>query len=82
MQNFTKSPQFLLEVEKALVLVFEVTSMQEASGTCVYTEIVWEPLRLELNNTFSPEHVTDLYVLGNGMWSVAVDKFCVVRKKF
>ena len=60
------------------VLVFDLTSMQDATENCHYPELVGEPLRLELNFTFPPEHVTELIVLGERMSSVAVDKFAVV----
>ena len=40
-----------------------------------------EPLSLELNFSFPLEHVTELIVLGERMFSVAVDKFGVVGKK-
>ena len=60
------------------VLVFDLTSMQDATEICHYPELVGEPLRLELNFTFPPKHVTELIVLGKRMSSVAVDKFGVV----
>ena len=62
------------------VLVFDLTSMQDATENCQYPELVGEPLRLELNFTFPLEQVTELIVLGEGMSSVAVDKFGVVGK--
>ena len=62
------------------VLVFDLTSMQGATGNCHYPELVREPLRLELNFTFPLEHVTELIVLGERMSSVAVDEFGVVGK--
>ena len=49
------------------VLVFELTSMQDAREICYYPELVGEPLRLELNFTFPLEHVTELIVLGERM---------------
>ena len=60
------------------VLVFGLTSMQDATENCHYSELVGEPLRLELNITFPLKHVTGLMVLGERMLSVAVDKFDVV----
>ena len=63
------------------VLVFDLTSMQDATENCRYPELVGEPLRLELNFTFPLEHVTELIVLGERMSSVAVDKFSVIGKK-
>ena len=62
------------------VLVFDLTSMQDAFENCHYPKLFGEPLRLELNFTFPLEHVTDLIVLGERMSSVAVDKFGVVGK--
>ena len=62
------------------VVLFDLTSMQDATENCHYPELVWEPLRLELNFTFPLEHVTELIVLGERMSSVAVDKFGVVGK--
>ena len=64
------------------VLVFHLSSMQDATENCHYPELVGEPLRLELNSTFPLEHVTELIVLGERMSSVAVDKFCVAGKNF
>ena len=62
------------------VLVFDLTSTQDATGSFHYSELVGEPLRLELNFTFTLEHVTELIALGERMCSVAVDKFGVVGK--
>ena len=60
------------------VLVFDLTSMQDATENCYYPELVGELLRLELNFTNPLENVTELIVLGERMSSVAVDKFGVV----
>ena len=62
------------------VLVFDLTSMQDATENFHYPELVGEPLRLELKFTFPLEHVTELIVLGERMSSVAGDKFGVVGK--
>ena len=62
------------------VLVFDLTSMQDATENCHYPELVGEPLRLELNFTNPLENVTELIVLGERMSSVAVDKFGFVGK--
>ena len=66
--------------KKHHVLVFDLTSMQDATENCQYPELVGEPLRLELNFTFPVEHVTEFFVLGERMSSVAVDKFGAVGK--
>ena len=63
------------------VLLFDLTFMQDATEKCHYPELVGEPLRLELNFTFPPEHVTELIVLGERVSSVAVDKFGLIGKK-
>ena len=62
------------------VLVFDLTSMQDATENCHFLELVGEPLRLELSFTFPLEHVTELIVLGERMSSVADDKFGVAGK--
>ena len=46
------------------VLVFDLTSMQDATVNCHYPELVRGPLRLELDFTFPLEYVTELIVLG------------------
>ena len=46
------------------VLLFDLTSMQDATENCHYPELVGVPLMLELSFTFSIEHVTELIVLG------------------
>ena len=56
------------------VLVFDLTSMQDATENCHYPQLSGEPLRLELNFTFPLEHVTQLIVLRERLSSVAVDK--------
>ena len=62
------------------VLVFELTSMQDATEICHYLELVGEPLRLELKFTQPLEDVTELIVMGERMSSVAFDRFGVVGK--
>ena len=68
------------DVKDHYVMVFDVTSMQDATESCHYPESVGEPLRLELTFTNPLENITKLIVLGERMSSVAVDKFGVVRK--
>ena len=62
------------------VLVFDLTSMQDATENCPYPELIGEPLGLELSFTQPLENVTELIELGERMSSVAVDKFAVVRR--
>ena len=54
--------------------------MQDATENCHYSELVGEPLRVELYFTHPLENVTELIVLGERMSSVAVEKFGTVRK--
>ena len=61
-------------------LVFDLTSMQDATETCHYPELVGKPLRLELIFNKPLENGTELIVLVERMSSVAVDKFGVVGK--
>ena len=62
------------------VLLFDFTSRQDAAENCHYPELFGEPLKLELNFTHPLENVTELIVLGEGMSSIAVNKFGVVGK--
>ena len=59
------------------LLVFDLTSMQDATKDCHYPKEVAEPLGLQLNFTYPLEHVTEVIVLWEPMSSVAVDKFGV-----
>ena len=68
------------KLEDHYVLVFDLTSMQDATENFHYPELVREPPRLELNFTFPLKHVIELIVLGERMSSVAVDRFGVVGK--
>ena len=62
------------------VLVFHLTSIQDATEHCHYPELIGEPLRLELDFSSSLEKVTEFIVLRERMSFVAVDKFGVVGK--
>ena len=74
-------PSILIDkLKDHYVIVFDLTSMQDATENCHYSDLVEEPMRLELNFTYPLEHVTELIVLGERMSSVAVDKFGVVGK--
>ena len=62
------------------VLVFDLTSLKDATENCDYPKLVGEPLRLEVNFTQLLENVTELSVMGERMSSVAVNNFAVVGK--
>ena len=68
--------------EDHYVLMFDSTSMQDATENCHYPEIVGEPLRLELNFTFPLEHVTELILVGEPMSSVAVTSLVLLEKTY
>ena len=63
------------------VLVFDLTSMQDATELCYYPALIGEPLRLELYFSSPLEYFTEVIVLGKPRSSVAVDKFSVVGKE-
>ena len=63
------------------VLVFDLTSLQDATESFHCPELVGEPLRLELIFTHPLENVTELIVLGERMSSFAVEKFGVVGSR-
>ena len=62
------------------VLLFGLTSMQDASENCHCPELFGEPLKPVLIFAFPLEHVTELIVLGERMSSVAVHTFRVYGK--
>ena len=63
------------------VLVFDLTSMQDATKQCHQPGLVGQTLKLELIFTFPLEDVTDIIVLGERICLVAVDKFGAFEKK-
>ena len=63
------------------VLLFDLTSRQDATEHCHYPGLIGEPLRLELHFGSPLENVTKVIVLGERMSCVAGDKFGVVGKK-
>ena len=62
------------------VLVLDLTSTQGAAENFNYPELVGEPLTLELNFNVPLEQVTEVYLLGERMSSVAVAKFGAVGR--
>ena len=62
------------------VLVFDLTSVHDATENCHYTELVGEPLRLERNVTNPLDDVTELIVLGERMSSVAVTSLVLLER--
>ena len=62
------------------ILVFDLTSMQDATEHFHYPDLIGEAVKLELYFSSHLENVTEVFVLGERMSSVAVDKFVVVGK--
>ena len=62
------------------VLLFDLTSIHDATEKFHYPELVGDPLRLDIKFTFPLEHVTELIVMEKQTSSVAVDKSGVVGK--
>ena len=62
------------------VLIFDWTSLQDATENCHYPELVREPLRLELNFNPPGEHFTERIALRERKFLVAFDEFAVVGK--
>ena len=62
------------------VLVFDLSSMQDATENCDYPEIVGEPLRLELKFNQPLANVTELIVLAGRMSSFAVYKLVLLER--
>ena len=56
------------------VVVFNLTSMQDAAENCHYPDLVADVLWLELNFIFLRDHVAELIVLAKRLSLVAVDK--------
>ena len=62
------------------VLVFDLTSMQDATENCHYPELVGEPLRLELYFSSHLVNVAEVIVLGERKSSVAFEEFGLLGK--
>ena len=62
------------------VLVFDLTSMQDATENFHYPELVGGPLRLVLNFTFPLEHVTELIVLGERIHRLQLTSLVLLEK--
>ena len=74
---------FHVDFRHRYVQVFELNSMQDAAGNRFYTELVAEPLRLELVFTFPLKHATKPMVLQlrERMSLIALDNFGVPGKE-
>ena len=57
------------------ILVFDLTSLQDAAEQLHYPELTGESLRLELFFEFPLEQVTEVIVLGERLSNIQNDKF-------
>ena len=74
-------PALPLEVfHNHYILVFDLTSLQDAAEQLPYPELSGENLRLEMFFQFPLEHVTEVIVLGERLSNVQIDKFGTVAK--
>ena len=64
------------------ILVFDLTSPQDAAEQLQYPELKGESLRLEMFFQFPLEQVTEVIVLGERLSNVQIDKFRTVAKIF
>ena len=64
------------------ILVFDVTSLQDAAEHLHYPELSGESLRLEMFFQFPLEQVTEKIVLGERLSNIQIVKFGTVLKMF
>ena len=77
-QNYM--PSFSLDhFKEHYVLVFYLTSMQDATENFHNPELLGEPLRLVIKFTFPQEHVSEIIILGEPIYSFAADMFGIVE---
>ena len=62
------------------ILVFDLTSLQDASEHLHYPELSGESLRLEMFFQFPLEQVTEVITLGERLSNIQIDKFGTVAK--
>ena len=63
------------------ILVFDLTSIQDAGENIHYPELSCESIRLEMFFDRSLRNVTEIIVLGERMSTVKIDQFGTVDKK-
>ena len=62
------------------ILVFDLTSLQDAAEHLHYQELSGESLRLEMFFQFHLEQVTEVIVLGERLSNLQIDQFETVAK--
>ena len=74
-------PALLMEdFQNHNILVFNLTSLQDAAEQLYYPELSGEILRLEMFFCFLLEQVTEVIVLGERRSKIQIDKFGTVAK--
>ena len=77
-EEFTALPRE--DFQNHYILVFDLTSLQDAAEQLHYPEISGESLRLEMFFQFPLEQVTEVIVLGERLSNAQIDKFGTVAK--
>ena len=62
------------------ILVFDLTSLQDAGENIHYPEFIGESIRLEMFFDHPLRNVTEIIVLGERMSTVKIDQFGTVAK--
>ena len=68
------------DFENHFILVFDLTSLQDAGDQIFYPEVIGESLRLELYFDKALELVTEIIVLGERLSTVYIDRFGTATK--
>ena len=68
------------QFQKHYILVFDLTSLQDAGENVHYLELSGESIRLEMFFDRSLRNVTEIIVLGERMSTVKIDQFGTVAK--
>ena len=83
MQFYEDFPAFPIEdFQNHYILVFDLTSLQDAAEQLHYPELIGESLRLEIFFQFPLEQVTEVIVLGERLSNNQIDKIGTIAKKF
>ena len=72
---------FIENFQNHYILVFDMTSLQDAAEQLYYPELSGESLRLEIFFQFPLEQVTEVIVLKERISKIQIDKFGTVAKK-
>ena len=65
-----------------IVLKSGLTSMQDSAESCLYSDLVREPPRLELISSFLLEHIDELFVMGNESLVLHLTSLALLERKY